>query len=167
MSISGNLVGSYSQIGKTFILVDEAGNEFTGVAVDNPVVLTANASEDIREGKIAVTDAGVVTGTAFIPNYNTYQGCKIIPSGSTFVLGNKDNYDYTELQAIFCNFNTSLANSVSAEYVTIENQVFATQSTEALSTIVKDSDNMLINFGITNTSEKMGLIRYFMYKELY
>ena len=34
MSISGNLVGSYSQIGKTFILTDENGNELTGVVVD-------------------------------------------------------------------------------------------------------------------------------------
>ena len=135
--------------------------------VDSEVVFTADASSDIREGKVAATDSGVVTGTAFIPNYNTYQGCKLIPNGSAFVLGNKDNYDYTELQAIFCNFNTSLTNSVSADYIAIENQVFAMQSTEALSTIIKDAENASINFGITNTSGGMKLLRYFMYKELY
>ena len=33
--ISGNMVGSYSQLGKTFIITDADGNELTGVVTEN------------------------------------------------------------------------------------------------------------------------------------
>ena len=62
MSISGNLVGSFGQIGKTFVFVDEEGNEVTGVVVGKEVIFTATA-EDITKGKIAATDDGIVVGT--------------------------------------------------------------------------------------------------------
>lgn len=165
--ISGNMVGSYSQIGKTFILVDEDGNEITGVCVDNPVVFTANATEDIREGKVAATDEGVVTGSAVIPNYETYEGTKVIPNGSTFLVPMNEHYNYTKFQAIICNYNTSFANSVAADKVVINDNVYIVQSTDVLSTIVQNQDNSTIDFGITNTSGQPYLIRYFMYKELY
>ena len=167
MIISGNMVGSYSQLGKTFVLVDENGAEITGVVVDNPVIFTANAAEDIREGKVAATDSGVVTGEAFIPNYVTHTGISVIRNNSPFCLNMQNNYDYTKLQAIICGFNTNLSNSVSAEQIVIDNKVFAVRSTEALSSVTKDSENTLINFGIINTSGNMCLIRYFMYRELY
>ena len=60
--ISGNMVGSYNQIGKTFILVDDEGNEVTGVVVDSEVVFTATDS-DVRKGKVYASDNGVSTGT--------------------------------------------------------------------------------------------------------
>lgn len=62
MTIIGNMVGCYSPMGKTFTLVDEDNNEFTGVVVDQETVLTATAA-DIVAGKVAATDEGVVTGT--------------------------------------------------------------------------------------------------------
>ena len=34
MPIYGNMVGAYSQMGKTFILEDENSNEMTGVVTD-------------------------------------------------------------------------------------------------------------------------------------
>ena len=167
MSISGNLVGSYSQIGKTFILEDSDGNEFTGVITENVVIFDADPQTDIREGKMAVTDMGIVTGEAFIPNYVTYTGTTVIANGKPFTLSIKDNYNYTKLQAIICNYNTNLTDSVGAEKVVLDDQVFEVKSTTALSSVVKDSEKNLIDFGITNTSGKMCLIRYFMYKELY
>lgn len=45
-----------------FILVDEAGNELSAVMTEEEVDLTAEAN-DIRAGKIAVTDDGVIVGT--------------------------------------------------------------------------------------------------------
>ena len=60
--ICGNLVGGIIGYGKTFVLVDEKNNELTGVVVDELTLLTATA-EDIKQGKIAATDSGVVTGT--------------------------------------------------------------------------------------------------------
>lgn len=60
--IYGNVVGGGSGIGKTFLLEDEKGNQFTGIAVDEITLFTATP-EDIKLGKIAGTDSGVVTGT--------------------------------------------------------------------------------------------------------
>jgi hypothetical protein len=62
MKIVGNMVGCYSQIGKTFIIEDENGNEITGIVVDQETVFTATAA-DIVKGKVAGTDDGVVVGT--------------------------------------------------------------------------------------------------------
>ena len=60
--ISGNMVGSYSQLGKTFILTDEYGNEITGVVVDQETVFTAT-DNDVREGKTYASNDGVSVGT--------------------------------------------------------------------------------------------------------
>lgn len=60
--IYGNVVGGGSGFGKTFLLEDENGNQLTGIVVDELTVFTATA-EDIKLGKVAGTDSGVVTGT--------------------------------------------------------------------------------------------------------
>ena len=60
--ICGNLVGGITCYGKTFVLEDESGNQLTGIVVDEMTVFTATA-EDIKLGKVAGTDSGVVTGT--------------------------------------------------------------------------------------------------------
>ena len=60
--ICGNMVGSYSQIGKTFTLVDEDGNEIIGVVVDKETVFTAT-DNDVRQGKVYASNDGVSVGT--------------------------------------------------------------------------------------------------------
>ena len=60
--ISGNMVGSYSQMGKTFILVDENGNEVTGIVVDQETVFTATDA-DVIKGKVYASNDGVSVGT--------------------------------------------------------------------------------------------------------
>lgn len=62
MKIVGNMIGTYSPIGKTFIIEDENGNEVVGVVVDTETVFTATAA-DIIKGKTAGTEDGVVVGT--------------------------------------------------------------------------------------------------------
>lgn len=150
----------------TYILVDEDGNEIPAVLTEEEVDLTATAN-DIREGVVAVTDDGVITGEKEIPSYHTSEGYKIITNGSKFVLTMmKNRHEYTKLQAILCPFNTNLTNSVGAEKVAIENNVYPVQSTVSESQItVVGTDR--IDFGITNTSGKPYLIRYFTYKEIY
>lgn len=149
-----------------YILVDENGYEVPAVLVDEPVMLTANATTDIRKGMTAVTDEGVVTGEKEIPSYNTSEGFKGIPNGSKFILP-LPNYEYTKLQAIICPFNTSMSNSVSAERVALNDSVYPVLSTIADSKIIVDGENKRIDFGLTNTSGEMYLIRYFTYKEIY
>ena len=60
--ICGNLVGGITAYGKTFVLVDEDGNEIVGAVVDEITIFDATA-EDIKIGKVAATDSGIVTGT--------------------------------------------------------------------------------------------------------
>ena len=60
--ICGNLVGGITGYGKTFVLVDENGNEITGVLVDEITIFDATA-DDIKLGKIAASDSGIVIGT--------------------------------------------------------------------------------------------------------
>jgi hypothetical protein len=60
--INGNMVGSYSQIGKTFILVDESGKELTGVVVEQETVFTAT-DNDVRSGKVYASNDGISVGT--------------------------------------------------------------------------------------------------------
>lgn len=150
---------------QTYILVDEDGYEIPAVLVDEPVTLTATTN-DIRIGTTAVTEAGVVTGEKEIPVYHTRAGFKAITNGSRIVLTTK-NYDYTKLQAIICSFNTSLTNSVAADKVAINNNVYTVRSTEVEATVTKNDEMTQVDFGITNTSGSPCVIRYFMYKEIY
>ena len=150
----------------TYILVDEDGKEVPAVYVDSETILTATPN-DIRIGTVAVTDEGVTTGEKEIPAYHTTEGVEAVPAGSNFTITVRtaDRYDFTKLQAIICTFNQSLAKSVAAEKVAINENVYATGSTTSLSTITVDHDNKLINLGITNTGSKPCVIRYFTYKE--
>ena len=169
MSIIGNMAGCYSPMGKTFIIEDENGNEVTGVVTEQEQIFTAT-DNDVREGLVYAGDGGVSTGTKIIPAYHTYQGYRIITKGSTMSLTNTDtsidNYDYTKLQAVVCDFNTNVANSVSTEHVCIDDNLYAVQSTSIISSITKNHNLKTIEFGITNESETMKIIRYFMYKEI-
>lgn len=61
-AIYGNVIGCSSGCGKTFLIEDENGNQLTGIVVDELTIFTATP-EDIKIGKVAGTDSGVVTGT--------------------------------------------------------------------------------------------------------
>lgn len=65
MSIIGNMVGCYGQFGKTFIIVDENNNEFTGVIVDQEQIFDATPA-DVKAGKVFANNDGVQVGTAVI-----------------------------------------------------------------------------------------------------
>ena len=70
IAIYGNVVGgSGGALGKTLILEDPSGIELVGVVTESEQVLDAVASQDIREGKTAVTAEGIVVGSKRIPAY--------------------------------------------------------------------------------------------------
>lgn len=164
--ISGNMVGSYSQIGKTMIIIDSEGNELTGVVTEKLQVFDAT-DNDVREGKVYASDSGVSTGTKNIPAYHTFEGAKIVTRGSSFSVYLGEYYDYTKFQAIICPFNTNLSNSVAAEKVVILDNVYNVQSTISLGKITLNSNTQSVDFEFTNTSNISYLIRYFTYKEVY
>lgn len=69
MSILGNMVGAYSNLGKTVVIEDENGNELTGVITANEVLFTAIDS-DVKKGSVYAGDHGVSVGTNNMPAYN-------------------------------------------------------------------------------------------------
>ena len=156
------------KLGRTVILECEDGTEVVGVIVDSEKVFTADEN-DIRQGKIAATDKGVTTGTKVIPSYHTFQGTRFVPAGTTFYipLPEQDGYDFTELQALMCQYGGTLAGSVVTEKVSIGGVVYPVASAEALATVEKDAENKAIQFGITNNANLPFILRYFTYKEIY
>lgn len=67
MIIVGNMVGCYSQLGKTLTFVDADGNEVLGVITDQEVIFTAT-DEDVKKGKVYASDNGISVGTLEISN---------------------------------------------------------------------------------------------------
>lgn len=165
--IIGNIVGGKPLI-KSYILETEDGQEIPAVLTSQEVVFTATPN-DIREGKVAATGNGVVTGEKVIPSYQTCQGSKVVLPGETLSITNltaNNNYDYTKLQVIVCLYNTTLSDSVAAEVVAIDDGVFNVRSIDSISNVKKDHKNKSIELGITNNFEVPCVIRYFTYKEI-
>lgn len=104
MSISGNLVGSYSQLGKTFIFEDADGNEVTGVITEQLTILNVTDS-DVRKGIIYAGDEGFSVGTLDVPTYNY----AIIDSSNLCneVIGTSKNCDGLDGYIAIANYNES------------------------------------------------------------
>lgn len=164
-AIYGNAIGNKSPI-KTLIIADEDGNEFVGVVTGSEVIFTAT-DNDVREGMIYASNNGVSTGTKFIPPYYTSKGIKVIKSGSEFnlKLSTRDAYDYTAIQCVICRYNTSLSDSVFTDRIVIESNLYEVNSTNVISTLIKDSENKSVRLGITNDSDISYIVRFFTYKE--
>lgn len=151
----------------TYILVDEDGNEYTAVVSDEPVNLDATAN-DIRIGTTAATNTGVTEGTKVIPSYIVVEGfCEVASGAEMKIKMYSEMCHYTKLQAMVCDYNDTVINSVSTNKVVIESKVYNVNSTEALSEVAVDSENLAIDLSIINESDKTVLIRYFTYKEVY
>ena len=148
----------------TYILVDEDGNEYPAVFVENETVFTATAN-DIRIGTVAASNNGVVVGEKNIPAYYVTEGYRLVPNGSVFETPPFIYYDFTKLQAIVCPWDGSLLSSTAAEKVVINENVYPVNSTESLATVIRDDDAKKINLGITNDSGGLCVMRYFTYKE--
>lgn len=165
--ISGNMVGSYSQIGKTFILQDENGNEITGVVVDQETVFTAG-DNDVREGMVYASDDGVSTGTKNIPIYRTRAGMELISPHTSFsvVIPEYDGYDYTVFRCMvsLMDFN-DVNNSVNTSMVVLNDGVYESNSTNKLANISKNIDTQSIDLNISNDSDNYYVIHYFTYRE--
>lgn len=166
-SIYGNMVGG-AGLAQTYILEDENGNEIVGVVSDEEVVLDATVN-DVREGKTFASGFGVMTGEKEIPAYHTNQGSVLIPAGSEVKISSLDHLDtyaYTKLQAILCDFNTSISDSVSAIKVSIDGHVYDVRSADSLSEVTKNDSDKTIDFGIINETSNPQILRYFTYKEI-
>lgn len=163
MSISGNMVGSYSQLGKTLVLIDENGNEIMGVVVGQETIFDAT-DNDVREGKTYASDAGVSVGTKVIPIYYASYGKKVVLSGREATIAIPE-YDYSNLIVIISTYDTSLSQSVISTYVSVDDAMYVANGSTKVSDITVDKENEKINLGIV-VNEKSTL-RYVVIKEEY
>lgn len=166
--ITGRIIGGNPVTPKSYVFQTEDGQEFVGVLVDEETIFNATAN-DIRQGKIAVTDAGKIVGDKVIPAYHTTQGYRIIPNGSSLKitsLQDLDKYDFTKLQAMICDFNTSLNDSVSVSKVVMDDSVYEVLSTTVVSTINRNKNDKTIELGLTNETGSPQILRFFTYKEI-
>lgn len=151
-------------IPKSYIFVDEEGNEVAGTLVEEKTVFDATEN-DVREGKVFATELGVKTGTKVIPIYFAHQGSKIVTAGKAFTI-NGNNYDYTKLQAMICLYNSNSANSVATEKVVINDNVYMVQSVDSIAVVTKDDTTKNIVLNITNDTNKPQILRYFYFREV-
>lgn len=164
--IYGNPVGGALNA-KTYQLECNGGTaEIMAVVVDEETIFDADVN-DVRAGKVFATNNGVKVGTRNIPAYNTCAGYRIIAPNEEFkiVLSASDLYDYTNLQCIICPFNTSISDSVAADRVVIDGNLYEVNSSTVLSEVTKDATEKAIKLGITNDSSSSYIIRLFTYKE--
>lgn len=163
--ISGNMVGSYSQIGKTFILVDESGAEITGVVTENVKAFNATAA-DVKIGKTFVSDEGVLEGTD-TKTYRTTQGVQAVAVGKavSIPLSYYKQYDYTEFQCVITKFNSNLANSTAAIKISLNSNVYNTGSADVISSVSKNSETESIDLNIVNDTDHIIIVHYMTYKE--
>lgn len=164
--ISGNMVGSYSQLGKTFILTDENGIELTGVVVGQETIFTAT-DNDVREGFVYASDGGVSTGTKDIPAYRTTHIEHVVLPEEPFSipLEKFDKYNYTKLQCIIVKYDSNPNNRTSADRIVINDNVYGVNSSVALSSVTKNSKTKSIDLNIINNTTDIYMIYVFTYKE--
>lgn len=164
--IYGNTVGGVSGLGKSVVIKDSYGAEYIGVVVDKETVMTATPN-DIRKGKIAATEYGMVEGTQDIPAYRTTTGTRVVPAGSEFTIPLKlyNQYDYTKLQCIIVEKNTTSLDSFKSEKVVLENGVYNVNSLDKLADVTTNSETLSINLNISNDTDQTYYIKYFTYRE--
>lgn len=166
--IVGNSIGCIVRTPDTVVFQDESGQEYVGTMVDQETIFTAGLN-DIRQGKVAAINTGVVTGEKVIPAYHTNEGTVAIPNGSEYKiksLKHMDLFEYTKLLAVICDYNSNLSNSVASRTVAINNQVYSVLSTIPLSEVTINNADKTIDFGVKNETGKPQILRFITYKEI-
>lgn len=166
MGIYGNMVGSSGgTIGKTVEIISDDGVSLMGVVVDQEQILDAKPS-DIRIGKIAATDSGIVEGTNTI-TYRTIILSELFLPGETICiyLPQFNMYDYTKIQCIVTLFEKSYVDSAVPKYITIDDNVFSIDTHNKVSSITKNATDKTIELNITNNSEDVYEIFFATYHE--
>ena len=161
--ISGNMVGSYSPVGQTFIIDDGNGNEIIGVVTANEQVFDATP-EDVKLGKTFAYDGGVGVGTD--TRLAVASSCIIEPGAPlTVLLSDYDAYDYTKFQAIITVRSSDYSNSATIVGYVLNGSVFLVGSSTKVSSLSKNTNTKSIDFNINNNSAQAYEIHYFTYRE--
>lgn len=149
----------------TIQIENSDGSTILGVVTGEETILTAT-DEDIKIGKIAATDGGIVEGTNTI-TYETTTSYRLILPGEEFSipLSNHNIYDYTKFQCIIVAFSSDYSTSVESLAVTVNDSVFSVATSEKISYITKNHNKKSIDLNFTNDTNKIYCIRYFTYHD--
>lgn len=147
----------------SYVLSNADGSQkiYAQLSSREPIKLTARAN-DIRLNTSAITNEGYTEGTKDIPAYHTSYGYKLLPAGKEVKLTIHDA-DYKKLMVSIAPFNSSVNESVSVNYTSIDDSVYEAKTTTKVSNITKDLSTETINFGITVTEKSV--LRFFIVKE--
>lgn len=165
MSISGNMVGMYSSIGKTVILVDEDGNEVTAVITENAQVFNATP-DDVKIGKTFAGEEGILKGTD-TKTYRVIFANYLVFPGEIFSipLADYDSYNYTQFQATIALFNTTVLDSTSVGKTVIHDAVYNVNSNVKISDVTKNLGTKSVDLNIINDTDNIYIVHYSTYKE--
>ena len=156
--IYGNKVGGITPE-KTYIITH--GNvELDAVVVDEITTFDAKC-EDVTAGKTVVSDSGVVIGTNDFPRCRNLTGVHEIHPNVNVVLflDEYDMWDYSCLQG----YISTKKEPYKVLMLVMDNAVY--QNGIKISDISKDKINKTIRFNITNNSEDIYLLHYFICKD--
>lgn len=166
-----DVLGSYAELIEeldneeqvSYVLTNADGTQkvYAQLSSKEPVTLTAKAN-DIRLNTSAITNDGYTEGTKDIPAYYSVYGYKFVQSGTEATITNHET-DYKNLIVTITPFNSSVDESVSVNYVSIDDSMYEAKSTTKLSDITKDVENETIHLGITVS--ELSVLRYFVVRE--
>lgn len=164
--IYGNMIGAYSNLGRTLVIEDDEGNALmTGVVTDQEVIFDAIPA-DVKIGKTFASDSGVAIGTD-TKTYRTIHGTSLVLPGENFsiLLEEYDSYNYTQFQAMISVFNTTKYDSVEIDRISLYDSIYNVDSNIKLSEVTKNTINKTIDFNLTNDTDSVYIIHFNTYKE--
>ena len=147
----------------SYVLANADGTQkiYAQLSSKEPITLTATEN-DIRLGSTAITNVGYTEGAKDIPAYHSMYGKKIIQAGQEASLTNYE-YDYKNLMVTIAPYNSSIGESTSINYVSVDDAMYEAKNVAKLADITKDASSETINLGITVTEKSV--LRYFVVRE--
>lgn len=161
--IYGNRVGGTTPE-KTYIITNEKGDvELKAVVVDEITAFDAKC-EDVTAGKTVVSDSGVIVGTNDYPRCRDLSGVHEVYSNVDVVLlldrpEDYDMWDYSYLQG----YISTKDNPYKVLMLIADDAIY--QDGVKIANVEKDEINKTIRFNITNNSDDIYLLYYFICKE--
>lgn len=162
--IYGNATGGFG-MPKMIELTDDNGNTLLGTVTNSEIALDATRA-DVKVGKMFASNDGIEEGID-TKTYRTTHASRLIMPGTEFSipLSECDAYNYTKFQAMISKFNTSFEDSVETVKISINGNVYQTNSLTAVSQVTKNIDTKSIDLNITNNTDDIYVIHYNTYKE--
>jgi hypothetical protein len=148
-----------------YLIVDEDGNQLFATFTEQEILTNATAN-DIRIGKTAVTENGLVEGENTI-TYRTTEGWEYVLPDSDFVitgLHEYNKYNYTKIQCVIAKYVSS-TDKTAIEKIVLNDNVYNAGSSTVISTLTKDINSKTVNLNITNNTSDIYIIYFFTYAE--